>query len=192
MSDFFSDPAWKFSALLAAAFGGFLTVWIGKFSSKIYGWIRNQFSEDNRRLYREAKAQVDARREAVVTTLAANPSLLILNTLYIATIAAAVLGFTNVLVSLPGYFESHKAFQAEFQRTFCPIETEWLKFMCGKPWPELEAISDENVVRYLRIAAPALFVPLMLFFVWLWSSLYWLLRAYHRAMGENNVSKPFF
>ena len=170
MVEFFSDPAWKLSTLLAAAFGGFLTIWIGK----LFGWIKGQFSEENRRLFKEAKAQVDARREAVIAHLAANPILLVLNTLYVAMISAAVVGTTYLLFSLPSYIDSHSAFQAEFRAAFCPVESDWLKFLCGKPWPDADALSDTNMIRYLRIAAPVLFGPLIFFFVWLWSALYWL------------------
>jgi hypothetical protein len=188
MNDFFSDPAWKLSTLLAAAFGGFLTIWIGR----LFGWMRGQFSEENRRLFREAKAQVEARREGVLAHLAANPILLVLNTLYVAMISAAVVGTSYLLFSLPSIVDSHSALQAEFRATFCPIETNWLKFLCNKPWPDVETLSNQNTVRYLRIAAPVMFGPLLIFFVWLWSTLYWLFKAYHRAMREHNVAKPFF
>lgn len=188
MNDFFSDPAWKLSTLLAAAFGGFLTIWIGK----LVGWIRSQFSEKNRKLFREAKVQVEARREAVLNHLAANPVLLVLNTLYVAMITAAVVGASYLLFALPVFLEAHTAFQVEFRATFCPVDSDWLKFLCGKPWPDVDALSDTNAARYLRIAAPVLFGPLLLFFVWLWSTLYWLFKAYRRAMGEYSVAKPFF
>ena len=59
---------------------------------------------------------------------------------------------------------------------------------------DVEALSDKNALRYLRITAPALFGPLIVFFVWLWSRLYWLFKACSRplaAVGEAHSQEAY-
>jgi sterol desaturase/sphingolipid hydroxylase (fatty acid hydroxylase superfamily) len=189
MNSIFSDPAWNVSALLAAAFGGFLTVWIGRF----FGWLSLQFSKENRESWKLAKAQVEARREKVYEHLVSNPMLIVLNALHIALIFALVISITTFLFAVPGIAEGARYSAEVATTTLCSSDFTLLVAYCDiKPINADSPVSDKNVVRYFWIVAPVLFLHLILFFAWFWSRLFHLFKLCRRTLNGYSIASPWF
>jgi hypothetical protein len=189
MNSIFSDPAWNVSALLAAAFGGFLTVWIGRF----LGWLRLQFSKESRAEWKLAKAQVKARREDVFEHLASNPMLIVLNALYIALIFTMVMSIATFLFAVPAIAEGARYSAEVAQTTLCPSTFTLVAAYCEiKPVNAGSPISDRNVVRYFWMVAPALFLYLIFFFAWFWSRLFHLFKLCRRTLNGYSIASPRF
>ncbi len=189
MNSIFSDPAWNVGALLAAAFGGFLTVWIGRF----FGWLRRQFSKESRVDWKLAKAQVVAKREKVFEHLAKNPMLIVLNTLYLALIFTLVISIATFLFAVPAIAEGARYSTEVARTTLCPATSKPLAAYCViKPIDADSQFHDKNVVRYFWIVAPALFFFLILFFAWFWTRLFHLLKICRRSLNDYSIASLWF
>jgi len=189
MNEFFSDNAWKVSTLLAAAFGGFLTIWIGKF----FRWFFQQFSKESRANWRIARVQVKARRERVFEEVVNNPMLIVLNTLYIALIFTLVISVAALVAAYPMITEGAKYSIAIAKETICPSTNYLLSMYCdSKPIGADWLINDKNLLKYFWIVAPILFFYLILFFCWFWVSLFYLISVYRRALKGRSIASLWF
>lgn len=189
MNNIFSDSAWSISALLAAAFGGFLTVWIGR----LFGWLRKQFSAESRAAWKIAKAQVEAKREKVFEHLVANPMLIVLNVLYITLIFTLVVSIASFLFAVPAIAEGARYSSEVAIATLCPSKSALLAAYCEvQPVSVDSPIHDRNVVRYFWTVAPVLFVYLIFFFAWFWSRLFHLLKICRLVLGEHSIASLWF